>query len=385
MRNMIEPPLRVVDLFAGCGGFSAGFAMTGGFDIVAGNDVDDDCLAAFSRNHPGALCWPGSIADLDADKLLDELSLVRGELDVLIGGPPCQGFSRNRARRHRNGQFVDDPRNYLFVEFLRFVDNFLPRTIVVENVADMIAKENGRFRDEIVESLDSLGYKTCKTAVLNAADFGVPQRRRRAFIVASRDVPIGLPSPSHSVDVQTGVLMPLLPWRTISDAISDLPSIDGGQGASPGPYASPPQNDYQQLLRGSASRVSEHVAWHLSRVQSERLSYLQQGDGVEMLPSSLAPKNAYGSAYRRMSWNIPALTITTWMYHPGSGMFFHPEDHRTITVREGARLQSFPDSTVFCGGKVSRCRQVGNAVPPLMGAAIADEIYSSLVGRTTTG
>lgn len=377
---MIEQPLRVVDLFAGCGGFSAGFSMAGGFDIVAGNDIDEDCLAAFSRNHPGAQCWPGSIAGLNADQLLDSLSLARGELEVLIGGPPCQGFSRNRARRHQNGQFVDDPRNYLFVEFLRFVDTFLPRTLVVENVADMIVKEGGRFRDEILDSLDSLGYTTCNTAVLNAADFGVPQRRRRAFIVASRDVPIGLPSPSHSDEVQTGVLMPLLPWRTISDAISDLPSIEGGQGTSPSPYASPPRNDYQRLLRGSATRVSEHVAWHLSGVQSERLSYLQQGDGVEALPSSLAPKSTYGSAYRRMSWNVPALTITTWMYHPGSGMFFHPEDHRTITVREGARLQSFPDSTIFCGGKVSRCRQVGNAVPPLLGAAIAEEIHLALVG-----
>ena len=377
---MDERPLRVVDLFAGCGGFSTGFAMAGKFSIIAGNDIDDDCLAAFSLNHPGALCWSGSISDLDANRLLDSLSLARGELEVLIGGPPCQGFSRNRAHRHRNGRFVDDPRNYLFVEFLRFVEAFLPRTLVVENVADMIVKEGGRFKDEILDSLDSFGYTTCNAAILNAADFGVPQRRRRAFIVASRDIPVGLPSPSHSGEVQNGTLMPLAPWRTIGDAISDLPSIDGGQGTSPGPYARLPQNDYQRLLRGDANSVSEHVAWQLSRVQSERLSFLQQGDGVEALPLSLVPKSTYGSAYRRMSWDIPALTITTWMYHPGSGMFYHPEDHRTITIREGARLQSFPDSTEFRGGKVSRCRQIGNAVPPLMGAAIANTIYSTLMG-----
>ncbi|MXW94576.1 MAG: DNA cytosine methyltransferase [Acidimicrobiaceae bacterium] len=380
MEDMDDRPLRVVDLFAGCGGFSTGFVMAGGFDIVAGNDIDDDCLAAFSFNHPGALCWSGSISDLDADRLLDNLSLARGELEVLIGGPPCQGFSRNRARRHQNGRFVDDPRNYLFVEFLRFVEAFLPRTLVVENVADMIIKEGGRFKDEILDSLDSFGYTTCNAAILNAADFGVPQRRRRAFIIASRDVPVGLPSPSHSGEAQNGALIPLASWRTIGDAISDLPSIDGGQGTSPGPYARSPQNDYQELLRGDATIVSEHVAWRLSRVQSDRLNFLQQGDGVEALPSSLVPKSTYGSAYRRMSWDIPALTITTWMYHPGSGMFYHPEDHRTITIREGARLQSFPDSSEFVGGKVSRCRQVGNAVPPLMGAAIAKTIYSTLRG-----
>ena len=377
---MDKKTLRVVDLFAGCGGFSTGFWMAGGFQVIAGNDNDEDCLAAFGYNHPGALCCPGSIADLDADRLLDSLSLARGELEVLIGGPPCQGFSRNRARRHQNGRFVDDPRNYLFVEFLRCVEAFLPRALVIENVADMIVKEGGRFKEEILDSLDSLGYTYCNAAVLNAADFGVPQRRRRAFIVASRDAPVGLPSPSHADEIENGALIPILPWRTISDAISDLPSIDAGQGSSPSPYAGLPRNDYQRLLRGNARSVSEHVAWRLSRVQSERLSFLEQGEGVEALPSSLVPKSTYGSAYRRMSWDIPALTITTWMYHPGSGMFYHPEDHRTITIREGARLQSFPDSTQFCGGKVSRCRQVGNAVPPLMGAAIAKEVYSALVG-----
>lgn len=377
---MDEKSLRVVDLFAGCGGFSTGFLMAGGFDIIAGNDIDEDCLTAFSSNHPGALRWGGSITDLDAVRLLESLSLVRGELEVLIGGPPCQGFSRNRARRHRDGRFVDDPRNYLFVEFLRFVEAFLPRTLVIENVADMVVKEGGRFKDEILDSLDLLGYAYCNAAILNAADFGVPQRRRRAFIIASRDVPVGLPDPTHTGEVEKSVLMPILPWRTIGDAISDLPSIDAGQGTSPSPYASLPRNDYQRLLRGNAENVSEHVAWRLSSVQSERLSFLKQGEGVEVLPPFLVPRSTYGSAYRRMSWDVPALTITTWMYHPGSGMYFHPEDHRTITIREGARLQSFPDMTQFCGGKVSRCRQVGNAVPPLMGAAIAKEIHLALVG-----
>ncbi len=375
---MDEKSLRVVDLFAGCGGFSTGFMMTEHFNILAGNDIDMDCLAAFGYNHPSATCWPGSIADLDARELLDGLSLARGELEVLIGGPPCQGFSRNRARRHQNGRFVDDPRNYLFVEFLRFVDAFLPHTVVIENVADMIVKEGGRFKAEILDSLDGLGYRHCQAAVLNAADYGVPQRRRRAFIVASRSSPVALPSPTHACEVESEALVPRYQWRTIGEAISDLPSLAGGQGVSPGPYESEPHNQYQEFLRGVCRSVSDHVAWHLSKVQSERLSFLQPGEGVEALPTALAPKSTYGSAYRRMSWDVPALTITTWMYHPGSGMFYHPEDHRTITVREGARLQSFPDSTQFIGGKVSRCRQVGNAVPPLLGAAIANQIYSAL-------
>lgn len=370
--------LKVVDLFSGCGGFSTGFSMTSNFNVIAGNDIDNDCLTAFAINHPNAESWPGSIVDLDATHLLESLSLKRGELDVLIGGPPCQGFSRNRAYRHRYGRFVDDPRNYLFKEFLRFVETFFPRTVVIENVPDMVVKENGKFKLEILEALGALGYCFHFAEILNAADYGVPQRRRRAIICAGRDAPIAIPQPTHSSTADNDTLFPLDAWRTISEAIDDLPSLRGGEGTSPGPYSTAPNNSYQKMLREDAEEVTDHVAWKLSDVQSDRLSHLGPGEGVESLPQRLVPKSTYGSAYRRMSWDVPALTITTWMYHPGSGMYYHPEDHRTITLREGARLQSFPDRTTFIGGKVSRCRQVGNAVPPLLAFAIANELYSSL-------
>ncbi len=370
--------LKVVDLFSGCGGLSIGFEMTGQFLVVAGNDFDSDSLTSFGMNHPNATCWPGSITDLDPVSLMEGLGMKRGELDVLVGGPPCQGFSRNRARRHYEGRFQDDPRNYLFKEYLRFVEAFLPRAVLIENVPDMIVKEGGRFEREICEALDDLGYHHSRAAVLNAADFGVPQRRRRAIFLAGREAPIPLPSPTHSETVEDASLFPRDRWRTIRDAIGDLPSLGEAGGKSPGPYACEPQNDYQKLLRDGADSVSNHVAWKLSATQSERLTYLRPGDGAECLPPHLAPKSGYGSAYRRMSWDIPALTITTWMYHPGSGMFFHPSDHRNITVREGARLQSFPDATAFFGGKVSQCRQVGNAVPPVLAAALAQQVYQAL-------
>jgi DNA (cytosine-5)-methyltransferase 1 len=375
----MKKKLKVVDLFSGCGGLSIGFEMTGKFEVVAGNDFDRDSLQAFSANHPNAQVWEGSISDLDPHRLMADLGLKRGELDVLVGGPPCQGFSRNRARRHFDGKFQDDPRNYLFKEFLRFAEAFLPRALLIENVPDMIVKENGRFEHEICEALDGMGYQHHRAAVLNAANFGVPQRRRRAIILASREGVISLPEPTNSNESDEGRLFQGLPWLTIRDAIGDLPSLpEGGGGVSPGPYASAPQNAFQELLRAGAAEVSDHVSWMLSKVQSERLRHLGPGDGFECLPPDLAPKSGYGSAYRRMSWDIPALTITTWMYHPGSGMFFHPSDHRTITVREGARLQSFPDNTVFVGGKVSRCRQVGNAVPPLLAQALAKQVHSRL-------
>lgn len=371
--------LKVVDLFSGCGGFSTGFAITNNFEIIAGNDNDDDCLAAFSSNHPGAQLWHGSIVDLDAERAMQALSLRRGELDVLIGGPPCQGFSRNRAYRHKYGRFVDDPRNYLFKEFLRFVEIFFPRAVLIENVPDMVVKENGKFKLEIYDALEAIGYNFHLAEIMNAADYGVPQRRRRAILFAGREAPIAVPEPTHSHVMDDDSLFPLDSWRTITDAISDLPSLKGGEGISPGPYSSSPNNSYQKMLREDAEEVTDHIAWKLSDVQSDRLSHLGPGEGVESLPQRLVPKSTYGSAYRRMSWDIPALTITTWMYHPGSGMYYHPEDHRTITLREGARLQSFPDHTTFVGGKVSRCRQVGNAVPPLLATALANEVYSSLV------
>ncbi len=370
--------LKVIDLFSGCGGFSCGFTTTGKYNIIAGNDIDKDSITAFSINHPSAKAWQGSIVDLDAETSMRELALKRGQLDLLIGGPPCQGFSRNRAFRHKSGRFVDDPRNYLFKEFLRFVRVFLPRAVLIENVPDMIVKEGGKFKIEIAEALEQMGYNFHLANILNAADYGVPQRRKRAILYAGREGSISLPIQTHSNNKQRDTFFPLDDWLTISDAISDLPSLDGGKGSSPGPYSTPPQNSYQKMLREDAKDVTDHVAWKLSSVQSERLSYLQPGAGVESLPQHLVPKSTYGSAYRRMKWDVPSLTITTWMYHPGSGMYYHLEDHRTITIREGARLQSFPDCTVFVGGKVSRCRQVGNAVPPLMASAIADQIYCLL-------
>lgn len=370
---------KVVDLFSGCGGLSTGFELTGKFEVIAGNDFDRDSLLAFGANHPSAACWEGSISDLDPKRLMEDLGLKSGQLDVMVGGPPCQGFSRNRARRHYEGRFQDDPRNYLFKEYMRFIEAFLPRAVLIENVPDMLVKENGRFGREIFETLDSLGYGHHQAAILNAADFGVPQRRRRAIILAAREKPISLPTPTHADPALDDGLFKISAWRTIAEAIGDLPTLPAsGGGSSPGPYKMKFQNDYQKLLRGGMDTVTEHVSWQLSKAQSDRLSHLGPGDGVECLPPELAPKSGYGSAYRRMSWDVPALTITTWMYHPGSGMYFHPSDHRNITVREGARLQSFPDSTVFVGGKVSKCRQVGNAVPPLLAYAVADGIRSAL-------
>lgn len=367
--------LTLIDLFCGCGGLSLGFEAAG-FEVLAGNDFDDAALQAFSLNHPRAQVWPGSIEELNPSQLLESLPVGFGELDVLAGGPPCQGFSKNRARRHQQGQFVDDPRNYLFKEFLRFVEGFQPRVVVIENVPEILIKQEGLFAREIETKLASMGY-SMSARVLNAAEYGVPQRRKRAIIVAAREGTITFPDPTHGPD-DAAALFPLHPYVTIWEAIGDLPSLKEGGGESPGPYASEPFSSFQKDRRRDLEAVNDHVAWTMSAVQRERLSHLAPGDGFRQLPAHLQPKSGYGSAYRRMAKDIPALTITTWMYHPGSGMFFHPVDDRLITLREGARLQSFDDDVQFVGGKVARCKQVGNAVPPVLARALAESIASQL-------
>lgn len=369
--------MKVVDLFSGVGGLSIGFENAG-FEVIGASDLEPDITRAFALNHPGALVRTGDIKEMNPGDFMAELGIVPGQLDVLMGGPPCQGFSRNRARRHYEGKFVDDPRNYLFKEFLRFAEAIKPRAVLIENVADMLVKEGGKFKNEIVDKLAELGYLDVNTKVLNAADYGVPQRRRRAFIVASRDGVVQLPSPTHEAPDSPESLFDLPNWVTIGDAISDLPHLSHGEGNSPCVYRTKPLNRYQQKMRGCEQVVTEHIAWPMSKVQEERLSYLAEGEGAEMLPPGLAPKGSYGSAYRRMDRDIPALTITTWLYHPGSGMYYHPTDNRTITLREAARLQSFPDSTQFYGKKIMKCRQVGNAVPPLLAEKIGRQLSLAL-------
>ncbi len=366
----------LVDLFCGVGGISLGFAQAG-FRVLGGNDFDQHALEAFALNHPDAVTWPGNLEELKPETLLHDLELAPGELDVLAGGPPCQGFSRNRARRHLGGRFVDDPRNYLFKEFLRFVEYVRPRLVLIENVPEILIKHDGLFGREIIESLLEVGYET-RTAVLNSIDFGVPQKRRRAFFLAGRGSPPSLPVPTHGQRNGSERQLQLIgagpepePIVTIRDAIGDLAGL--GEGESCSSYPGPPTSSYQKERRDCGTELTDHVGWEMSPVQRERLSYLSEGDGFKQLPERLRPKSGYGSAYRRMSWDIPALTITTWMYHPGSGMFFHPSDERTISLREGARLQSFDDSVRFVGGKVAKCRQVGNAVPPLLARAIGSQ------------
>jgi DNA (cytosine-5)-methyltransferase 1 len=392
---MREPTM--VDLFSGAGGISHGFQQAG-FRVIGGVDFDRDSVATFVRNHPGSKGICADLSKLSGEGLAEALGVKPGTVDCVAGGPPCQGFSRNRAFRHKDGSFVDDARNHLYWHFFEFIEHLRPKVVVMENVPEILIKADGYFRDAVFARFKKLGYKV-SAKVLNAADYGVPQRRKRAIFLASCDGgQMEFPTPSAIPGRRPGRRTPtsnesseprentlfLFEDRgsgpTVWDAISDLhgkyaDSIDGDSA-----YASEALTEYQRKRRGTSDRVWNHYPWRLSEKQVERIKLLREGQGHLHLPAALRPKEGYGSAYRRMQSDAQALTITTWMFHPGSGMFTHPFDNRVITIREAARLQSFQDDFVFSGRYHSQCRQVGNSVAPLLARQLA-EVVSQYVGN----
>lgn len=397
--------LSILDLFSGAGGISHGFEQAG-FKVIAGVDLDKDAIATFKINHKGAKGLVADLAALPPDKLIDQLELRKGFIDCIVGGPPCQGFSKNRAFRHKDGTFVDDPRNYLFWHYFDFVEHIRPKVVLMENVPEMLIKKNGWFQEAVLEKFSKLGY-TVEAKILTANEYGVPQRRRRAFFLAGLDgLKISLPSPTTKAGQRAGKRTPksaaYISQRQIFqpesnlfglfhespsvwDAIGDLHGNYAEVLDEPSRYACPPQTKFQEVMRAGNTEVYNHFPWPLSDRQLKRISLLQEGQGQEHLPPELQTKQGYGSAYRRLDSKAQALTITTWMFHPGSGMFTHPFENRVITIREAARLQSFKDGFVFSGKYHSQCRQVGNAVAPVVAKEIAAAISKALGANSTSG
>lgn len=389
----------ILDLFCGAGGISHGFEQAG-FRVLAGVDFDEDSVQTFIRSHKGAKGLCADLSKYTPEKLADELGIRPGQVDCIAGGPPCQGFSKNRAFRHKDGTFVDDPRNHLYWHFFEFVGHLQPRLVLMENVPEILIKSNGYFRDAVFERFHALGYEA-DARVLNAAEYGVPQWRRRAIFIAGLDgLKCGFPPRTTLAGPRAGRRTPtsrdlivstrsgngLLPLfddeipvgPCVWDAISDLQgryaeSLEGSTS-----YCSEPANSYQKERRGDCITVSNHFPWKLSQRQIERIRLLGEGQGLHHLPEELKTKDGYGSAYRRLQREAQALTITTWMFHPGSGMFTHPIEDRVVTIREAARLQSFQDDFVFTGRYHSQCRQVGNSVAPLLAKSIALEMKRTL-------
>ncbi len=360
----------VIDLFCGCGGMSWGLYQTG-FKILAGIDNWDPALQTFRRNHPEATTIEADIANLNPQSVMDSLGLAPGDLDCLIGGPPCQGFSKNVPAAYR---FLEDTRNQLFRDFLRFVDKMRPKIIVMENVAEIYNAYGGVVRQEIIDSLEKLGYEV-DVDNLFAPDYGIPQRRRRCFFFASQTGVFPLLSPpTFGTAAAITLFGEVQPHRSAWSAISDLPVLQNGEGDEPMAYELPALNAYQILMRSNSTILYDHVTRKLNTKQYTRIASLEPGQGLKNLPKEIRPKSGYSGAYGRLDFDMVAPTITRWFFHPGSGRFCHPREIRLLTIREAARLQSFSDDFIFTGTYIEKSHQVGNAVPPLMMQSMAVNI-----------
>lgn len=346
----------VIDLFAGVGGLSLGFEMAG-FEVALANEYDPSIAEAYVKNRPNTKMIVEDITKLPVDETFGP---YEGKVTAVIGGPPCQGFSQKGQRKS-----INDPRNFLFRYYFEVVKRVKPKYFVIENVPNLLTTENGLFKDEIVELFSGIGYAV-SCGVLCAADFGVPQDRHRTCIIGKLgDEPVGLP-------VANGA------HTSIWDAISDLSYLDSGEGSEEQPYRNDAQSDYQRMLRGDSTELCNHVATRHSKITLERLKMIAPECGKEMLPDEHLTKSIYSGTWCRMKKDGIAKTITTRYDTPSSGEFTHPYLDRAITTREAARIQSFPDWFHFFGSKSSQMKQVGNAVPPLMGKAIAERLLEDM-------
>ncbi len=425
----------VAELFCGCGGFSHGFALTQRFNVVFGNDVKREALNTFKLNHRNGLRHPltmlkdiRAVADSDLQKLIEESA--NGSLDCLIGGPPCQGFSQMRRTEERKGSELvrfggynrldQDSRNDLVLRFLEVAQVLHPKVIVIENVPQMLTHHYGGTQGGLVihveRLLEEMGYSV-NYKVLNAANYGVPQLRERAIILASRLGEINLPTPRYGDKLK--------PYITVRQAIADLPVPVAQKLAEPKlvPYEdlNGLRNEYLQIMRGKNTFASNHFTrnyqdrihqiiremcagetWDSAtqRMQKQYTDLIKSkrknGESESQTKARLIKtrlinpvfyKNYYWSAYTRLDWESPALTITANANFLGSGRFTHPDQDRGITMREAARLQSFDDDFIFYTSEEgSKDRDnigigmdmIGEAVPPLLGQAIADEVAKHL-------
>ena len=343
--------MTVGDLFAGIGGMSQGFKMAG-FDIAFAVEFDKDIAAAYKKNHKETDIYAEDITQIDVKKLHKKHPVI----DVIIGGPPCQGFSQKGKRLS-----LDDPRNYLFQQYVRFVEEFQPKYFVLENVPNIITTSNGYFKDQIVAAFNRLGYEVTY-GVLNAVDYGVPQDRHRAVFLGQKGkLEVSLPEPTGE-------------HTTVKDAIYDLPFISSAEGAEVSEYDKPAVSSFAQEMRKNSTILHNHTATAHSPIALERLSLIPKGAGKEVLPAEHRTKSIYSGTWCRLLEDGVAATITTRFDTPSSGRFTHPILNRCLTVREAARIQSFPDDFVFYGSKTIQMKEVGNAVPPFLARAIAREI-----------
>lgn len=347
-----------IDLFCGCGGFTKGFSEAG-FSSVFGIDVWKDATVTYKHNFPNSVAFCGDIKELSSEKIFELTKLENGDIPLIIGGPPCQGFSVAGKR------IVDDERNKLYKSFVRLVDEIKPKVFVMENVPNILSIGGGIVKESVLKDFTEIGYNVAYK-ILTASDYGVPQARRRAFFVGLNKDIFGEEKFEFPESQNTCV--------TCKDALSDLDFI-GDTEILPehSEYKIQPKSDYQKLMRKNSAMLLNHVATIHTQKTRDIISLVPDGGNYKDLPLDLQQTRKVHIAWTRMNSSKPCFTIDA-----GHNHHFHYRANRVPTVRESARLQSFPDDFEILGGKTSQLRQVGNAVPPLLAKAIALQINKYL-------
>lgn len=346
---MIKQKLTVIDLFCGCGGLSYGFTEAG-YNVILGIDHWKDAIITFENSHKNSL---GLVADLftETPKQICQKTGIT-EVDIIIGGPPCQGFSIAGKR------IINDERNKLYKSFVDFVEFYKPKAFLMENVPNIVSMGNGIVKDNIIKDFKKLGY-TVVYKVLMASEFGVPQNRKRAFFVGTKG--------NQEFVFPTPIINELI---SAKEAISDLPEKTLLNGIN---YSIDSKSQYQKEIRIGSIGIYNHEITNHSEQTIEIISMVPDGGNYKNLPIEFQKTRRVNIAWTRLNSKKPSFTIDTGHRH-----HFHYKFNRIPTVRESARIQSFPDSFIFLGSKTSQYKQVGNAVPPILAKALAETLKKYL-------
>jgi DNA (cytosine-5)-methyltransferase 1 len=382
----------MIDLFCGAGGLSCGLEQAGFHPILA-NEKVEQYAKTYQVNNPNTKLVIGDVRNIDECEL-HNLVKEYGNIDLIAGGPPCQGFSINAPIRSLN-----DSRNHLFKEYLRIVHEIRPKAVLIENVPGIVSLGEGTVVEQIYKILNDMGYNV-KHRILFAGHYGVPQLRFRTIFIGIKgyEKNIVFPEPEYYVNAVANftkskelcyTVYPLQqsimkPKTTVWDAISDLPKIKGGEKCSNFAYENKPQSDYQAILRKDSDSITSHWCSRLSAINIERLKHIPVGGSWRDIPFNLLPaglkrarRSDHTKRYGRLDPKELCSTIMT-KCDPHWGSFFHPYQERIISVREAARIQSFPDKYMFTGNMTEQYEQVGNAVPPLLARAVGLSIQNML-------
>lgn len=383
MSNTKTNKIKIVDLFSGVGGLTFGFyykcvknkfVRNNVFKIIFANDFDISASEAFTKNYPNIKMLNTSIENIDIDYLKDN-KIDISDVDVIIGGPPCQSYSTVGKREN-------DDRSKMYIEYRRLLDIIKPKMFIFENVLGILSfktDEGKKIIDIISQEFDQLGYKVEKQ-ILNAKNYGVPQNRLRVFLVGTRkdlnlswNFPVALESQEIS----------------LRDAINDLPPVRQKEHVEN--YFTQPQTSYQELMKGTSSKLNDHYCGTYGHRITSIISNLEMGESHTdinrkvnegLLSKDLFLSSGYHNSYGRLWWDKPSSTITNNFGTPSAIRCIHPEQNRALTIREAARIQSFPDNFIFIGNKAQKSSQIGNAVPPLLAIHLASEVEKTIRGVT---